>query len=207
MDFQHHRRLPHIYPEGKPLFITWHLHGSLPHSSYPPPGKLNAGQAFVWIDRHLDAARSGPLYLKQEPIAQLVIASIRYNAEQLQHYELHAFVVMANHVHLLVLPRVNPSRFLQSVKGYTAREANRLLGRTGQPFWQAESYDHWVRDDRESDRIRAYIENNPVRAGLVANAEDYPWSSAGRKAEITLGSPASTGRATDGVGPEASVIG
>jgi len=50
---------------------------------------------------------------------------------------------MANHVHLLVLPRVNPSRFLQSVKGYTAREANRLLGRTGQPFWQAESYDHW----------------------------------------------------------------
>src|ERR1035438_2297766 len=200
MDFQHHRRLPHIYPEGKPLFITWHLHGSLPHSSYPPPGKLNAGQAFVWIDRHLDAARSGPLYLKQEPIAQLVIASIRYNAEQLQHYELHAFVVMANHVHLLVLPRVNPSRFLQSVKGYTAREANRLLGRTGQPFWQAESYDHWVRDDRESDRIRAYIENNPVRAGLVANAEDYPWSSAGRKAEMTLGSAASTGRATDGVG-------
>jgi REP element-mobilizing transposase RayT len=207
MDFQHHRRLPHIYPEGKPLFITWHLHGSLPHSSYPPPGKLNAGQAFVWIDRHLDAARSGPLYLKQEPIAQLVIASIRYNAEQLQHYELHAFVVMANHVHLLVLPRVNPSRFLQSVKGYTAREANRLLGRTGQPFWQAESYDHWVRDDRESDRIRAYIENNPVRAGLVANAEDYPWSSAGRKAEMTLGSAASTGRATDGVGPEASVVG
>jgi REP element-mobilizing transposase RayT len=207
MDFQHHRRLPHIYPEGKPLFITWHLHGSLPHSSYPPPGKLNAGQAFVWIDRHLDAARSGPLYLKQEPIAQLVIASIRYNAEQLQQYELHAFVVMANHVHLLVLPRVNPSRFLQSVKGYTAREANRLLGRTGQPFWQAESYDHWVRDDRESDRIRAYIENNPVRAGLVANAEDYPWSSAGRKAEMTLGSAASTGRATDGVGPEASVVG
>jgi len=207
MDFQHHRRLPHIYPEGKPLFITWHLHGSLPHSSYPPPGKLNAGQAFVWIDRHLDAARSGPLYLKQEPIAQLVIASIRYNAEQLQHYELHAFVVMANHVHLLVLPRVNPSRFLQSVKGYTAREANRLLGRTGQPFWQAEWYDQGVRDDRESDRNRAYIENNPVRAGLVANAEDYPWSSAGRKAEMTLGSAASTGRATDGVGPEASVIG
>ena len=202
-----HRRLPHIYPEGKPLFITWHLHGSLPHSSYPPPGKLNAGQAFVWIDRHLDAARGGPLYLKQEPIARLVIASIRYNAEQLQHYELHAFVVMANHVHLLVLPRVNPSRFLQSVKGYTAREANRLLGRTGQPFWQVESYDHWVRDDREGERIRAYIENNPVRAGLAANAEDYPWSSAGRKAETTLGSAALTGRATDGVGPETSAIG
>src|SRR5438128_303744 len=81
---------------------------------------------------------------------------------------------------VLVLPRVSPSRFLQTLKGYTAREANRLLGRTGQPFWQAESYDHAVRDDRESDRIKGYIENNPVKAGLVANAEDYLWSSADR---------------------------
>jgi REP element-mobilizing transposase RayT len=78
--------------------------------------------------------------------------SIRYSAQHLQYYDLEAFVVMANHVHLLVLPRVSPSRFLQTLKGYTAREANRLLGRTGQPFWQVESYDHWVRDDRESLR-------------------------------------------------------
>ena len=55
-----------------------------------------------------------------------------------------------------------------------------MLGRTGQPFWQAESYDHSVRDDRESDRIKAYIENNPVKAGLVANAEDRLWSSTAR---------------------------
>ncbi len=148
------------------------------------------------MDRYLDSARSGPLYLKQGPVAQLVIGSIRYNAEQLQRYELHAFVVMANHVHLLVTPLVSPSRFLQTVKGYTAREANRLLGRTGQPFWQAESYDHWVRNDRESERINAYIENNPVRAGLVTNAADYPWSSAARKAETTLGSAGLTARAT-----------
>ena len=103
---------------------------------------------------------------------------------------------MANHVHLLVRPRVSPSRFLQTLKGYTAREANRLLGRTGQPFWQAESYDHSVRDDRESDRIKAYIENNPVKAGLVANAEDYLWSSAARKAEMNLGSAGLTACAT-----------
>jgi len=93
---------------------------------------------------------------------------------------------MANHVHLLVLPRVSPSRFLQTLKGYTAREANRLLGRTGQPFWQAESYDHVVRDDRESDRIKGYIENNPAKAGLVAK----------RKAEMNLGSAGSTACAT-----------
>ena len=56
-----------------------------------------------------------------------------------------------------------------------------MLGRTGQPFWQAESYDRSVRDERESNRIEGYIENNPVKAGLVANAEDYPWSSAAKK--------------------------
>jgi REP element-mobilizing transposase RayT len=182
------RRLPHIYPEGKPLFVTWHLFGSLPHNLYPPPEKRNAGRAFVWMDRYLDSTCTGPLYLKQDPIAQIVVGSIRHCAEQLGYYDVHAYVVMANHVHALVQPRTNPSRFLQTVKGYTAREANRLLGRTGQPFWQAESYDHWVRDEGEAERIKAYIENNPVRAGLVARAEDYQWSSAGRKAEMTLGS-------------------
>jgi putative transposase len=113
--------------------------------------------------------------MKQQPIAQLVMDSIHYGAQHLQYYQLQAFVVMANHVHLLVLPRVSPSRFLQTLKGYT-----------GRPFWQAESYDHAVRDDRESDRIKAYIED-PVKAGLVANA---------RKAETNLGSAGSTARAT-----------
>ena len=87
---------------------------------------------------------------------------------------------MANHVHVHVLlyPKIGPSRLLQSLKGFTAREANRMLDRTGEPFWQAESYDHWVRDEREYGRIAAYIECNPVNAGLVGKAEDYPWSSA-----------------------------
>jgi hypothetical protein len=44
-----------------------------------------------------------------------------------------------------------------------------------------------VSDDRESNRIEGYIENNPVKAGLAASAEDYPWSSAARKAEMNLG--------------------
>ena len=85
----------------------------------------------------------------------------------MQFYDLHAYVIMANHVHMLVLPKEAPSRFLKTLKGYTAREASRLLKRTGQPFWQAESYDHWVRDEKQAERIRVYIENNPVQAGLV----------------------------------------
>jgi putative transposase len=64
------------------------------------------------------------------------------------------------------------------LKGFTAHEANRILGLSGQPFWQDESYDHLVRSDAEFERIRAYIENNPVKAGLVAAAESWQWSSA-----------------------------
>jgi hypothetical protein len=71
-----------------------------------------------------------------------------------------------------------------------------LLGRTSQPFWQAEAYDHSVRLRSESDYIQAYIENNSMKAGLVANAEDYLWSSAARKAEKNLGSAGWTACAT-----------
>ncbi len=85
---------------------------------------------------------------------------------------------MANHVHVLLLPLISPSRLLQSLKGSTAREANIILDRTGRKFWQAESYDHWVRDDLELERIAAYIETNPVKAGLVDRADKYRWSSA-----------------------------
>ena len=65
------RRLPHLYLENTPLFLTWHLYGSLPHKLYPPPGKQNSGKAFVWMDRYLDSARTGPLFLRQEAIARL----------------------------------------------------------------------------------------------------------------------------------------
>ena len=172
------RRLPHVYIEGKALFVTWSLHGSMPASRYPPPGKLSAGQAFVWVDRYLDTAKTGPTYLCRPEIARIVIDSL-YKGVQLGHYELHAFVVMSNHVHMLIDALIHPSQLMRSLKGATAREANRVLGRTGEPFWQKESYDHWVRDDAEFERIWAYIENNPVKAGLVTSPEEYPWSSAG----------------------------
>lgn len=172
-----HRRLPHIYPEDTWLFITWHLYGSLPSSRYPVPHNLSAGEAFVWMDRYLDLARSGPMFLKDEGVARLVVDSL-FKGIEIGHYKLKAFAIMANHVHVLLLPSVSPSRLLKSLKGYTAREANRLLGRTGEPFWQRESYDRWVRNAEEFRRITAYIENNPVKAGLAARAEDYAWSSA-----------------------------
>ena len=172
------RRLPHWQPEGKSLFLTWNLRGSLPHIRFPPPTSPSAGAAFVWMDRCLDEARSGPTWLKRPEIAQIVVDTLNYGADKLRYYDLHSYVVMPNHVHVLLSPLTTPSRLLQSVKCFSAREANKALARSGEPFWQSESYDHWVRDATEFERIRRYIEENPVRAGLAAKPEEYSRSSA-----------------------------
>ena len=125
------------------------------------------------------------MFLRQDAIAQLVVNSL-FRGVELGHYQMGAFVIMANHVHVLLLPRISPSRLLKSLKGFTAREANRSLGRTGEPFWQRESYDHWVRDSAEFSRIAAYIERNPLKAGLVQRAEEYGWSSANPRWRVRL---------------------
>jgi putative transposase len=72
-------------------------------------------------------------------------------------------------------------KITQYLKGNSAREANNILGRTGQSFWQEESYDHWARDEDEFYRIIAYIENNPVKAGLASLPEGWAWSSAAER--------------------------
>ena len=100
-----------------------------------------------------------------------MVDALSYGTDQLHYYDLHAYVVIANNVHTLLTPIVTASKLLHSVKGFTAREANQILGRTGEPFWQSESYDHWVRDEKEFDKVRRYIENNPLQAGLVARPE------------------------------------
>jgi putative transposase len=153
------------------------------------------GKAFVWMDRFLDTTQKGPQYLLRPEIAVIVVRSIQRGVS-LGHYELRAWVVMGNPVHVLLLPLISPSRLLQSLKGHTAREANLVLARTGQKFWQAESYDRWVRADAERERIATYIESNPVRAGLVDRADKYRWSSAGRSVEMSLDAADTSVRAT-----------
>src|ERR1039457_3926264 len=108
------RRLPHLYPQDRWLFLTWHLHGSIRPYHFPPPHKASAGQAFVWLDRQLDTAPTWPLFLHKEPIASLVVESLHRGAA-LGHYELSCFVVMANHVHVLLLPKISPSRLMKSL--------------------------------------------------------------------------------------------
>ena len=112
----------------------------------------------------------------------MVVQAIHYNACILAHFELDAFVVMANHVHLLVTPHVPVARLALSLKAVIARRANQMLGFSASPFWEADSYDHVVRSRTEREKIRAYIEQNPVRAGLVRMAADFRWCSASEAA-------------------------
>lgn len=174
---EYRRRLPHFHPDGAYLFVTWRLHGSVPVAEpdviYPTPG-----HAFAAQDRALGRA-PGVLWLTDTRVARRVAVAIRA-AERRNFYELSAWVVMPNHVHLLILPRKPVPQIMHWLKGTTARESNLLLGRSGQPFWQHESYDHWVRNEKEFCRIVAYIEENPVQAGLSITAEDWAWSSAAR---------------------------
>ena len=177
MKSHHTRYLPHLYTTGRPLFITWRLHGSLPERRSFPRGELTSGEAFVAIDRLLDNAITGPLYSKMPKIARIVDDAIHYRADSMRHFELHAHVIMANHVHLLITPLVEVSKIMQSLKRYTALQANRALTGSG-PFWQDESYDRLVRDGKEFERIRGHVEMNPVKAGLVLEPEQFRWSSA-----------------------------
>ena len=169
--------MPHFHPDGEYLFVTWRLHGSLPvvqpDATYPTPGHVFAAE-----DRAL-AQNRGVLWLKDTRVARLVAETIRAG-EGRNFYELSAWVVMPNHVHLLILPHQPLPRITHWIKGRTARESNLRLERRGEPFWQHESYDHWVRNEKEFQGIAAYIEENPVKAGLAATPEDWPWSSAAR---------------------------
>ena len=171
------RHLPHWQPEGAALFITWRLCGSLPRTGEIPP-KLSGGKAFAARDRELDSAAAGPRWLLDPRVAQCVVDALRYGQSKLGLFELRAWVLMTNHVHILIYPEAKLSRITKSIKNFSARQANAIFGRTGQPFWQDESYDHWVRGAEELEKVVQYIEGNPVAAGLVERVGDWRWSSA-----------------------------
>jgi len=85
---------------------------------------------------------------------------------------------MPNHLHLLFRPTESLARCIARIKGASAREANRILGTSGSPFWAKDYFEHRVRDSIQEQRIVRYIEKNPVASGLCATVEAWPWSSA-----------------------------
>jgi putative transposase len=108
----------------------------------------------------------------------VVTDALDQGAAEYRLYNLLAWVIMPNHVHVVFDPLRDLPKITRWIKGSTARTANLLLGRTGQPFWQYESYDHCVRTSQELTRVIHYVEHNPVNAGLVKSIDDWPWSSA-----------------------------
>jgi REP element-mobilizing transposase RayT len=179
------RHLPHILPAGSTIFLTWRLRGSLPLGfvfDRPDHRELSDGVSFGKMDKLLDAAAHGPSWLADSAIAEEVYRTIERGAgSPLFQYVLHEYVVMPNHVHLLISPKSDVSRIMQGIKGASARFANLQLGRTGKSFWQDEVFDRFCRSTEEFQRIRGYIARNPVRAGLAKAINDWPWSSGHRR--------------------------
>ena len=167
------RRLPHWHPDGALFFVTWRLYGTLPHVA-----RSHAPRSFLIWDRQLETAPAGPRWLSVPEVARSVSQVLRLSATDWELCDLRAWVIMPNHVHVLLEPRRPLVRVLQSIKSASARSANRILSRAGRPFWQDESFDHWVRNPDQEQRIVRYIESNPVSAGLTATPASWPWSSA-----------------------------
>jgi len=200
--------LPHVKREGAAYFVTFRLADSLPKvvlmkfqqeralalqkllqadgpSETGSKTQLLAEIELAYrrnVERFLDKG-VGECLLARTEIASLVAGVLRHFHEQ--RYLLGAWVVMPNHVHAVVWPMPNNllSDIVKNWKGYSAREANKILGRTNTPFWQREPFDHWIRNDVERDRICRYIINNPVKAGLCKTPEAWRWSSAWREPE------------------------
>jgi REP element-mobilizing transposase RayT len=104
----------------------------------------------------------------------IALASCAYGHES--QYWLHCAVVMPDHVHLLLtpFPEAMLGTILNGIKGTSSHRINVLLNRRGK-LWQRESFDHILRSSEKLEEKAAYICNNPVRSGLVASADDWPW--------------------------------
>ncbi len=93
---------------------------------------------------------------------------------------LHAAVVMPDHVHLICTPLSDSDgsfsipEIMHAIKSESAHRINRALGHVGR-VWQDESFDHVLRGEESLAEKTAYILENPVRAGLVANSSEYRW--------------------------------
>jgi len=180
--------LPHVKREGASYFVTFRLADSLPKEMLLQLEREKAGRlqrlAAVHasgtatndseeeikrdlqrkIERYLDKG-AGSCHLRQQEIADLVLQTLlHFNQDR---YLLHEWVAMPNHVHVLfqTIGNVSLADILHSWKSYSAKAANKILGRNGE-FWQREYHDHLVRNMAEFERVVRYVIENPRRAGL-----------------------------------------
>ena len=187
---------PHFDLPGLIQAITFRLHDSVPAQLLQawrselaitpdtPANDPRRARLRGRIARYEDAGH-GACWLADARIAAIVEdALLHFDGER---YRLLEWCVMPNHVHVLIeTSAAFPlAEVVRSWKTFTAREANRMLGRSGE-FWMAEYHDRLIRDPGHLQAVRQYIRNNPVAAGLCATPEGWRWSSAwGGRAEPT----------------------
>ena len=131
---------------------------------------------FNKIDNLFYQYGNSPDYLKQDEIAKIVADSMKFYDGK--DYELLCYCIMPNHVHFII--KLNKeARLLEdimhSIKRYSASKANKVLKRAGQ-FWQHENYDHIIRNEQELENIIDYVLNNPIKAGLIKNQDNWKWN-------------------------------
>ena len=180
--------------ERKALDYTLRKSSSNPDTEYKEKLLLFRRKWFARFEEILHKAASGPVWLKDPAVAAIVSECLYYLDGRA--YRLHAFCIMSNHVHVLFTPLLDESSLrettqdgrlafessdptlaaiMKSIKGYSARKANEVLGRKGR-LWEPESYDRQVRNEDEFWRIVKYIVNNPVKAGIVTNWQEFPYT-------------------------------
>ena len=127
------------------------------------------------LEEYLDRGY-GACWFRQPVFADLAEGALRFFDGQ--RYQLEAWVVMPNHLHLLVRNWRTPlSALSKSWKGFIAREADRILGRKG-TLWEREYWDTLTADEEQFRKAVDYTEHNPAKAGLAREPKAWPWSSA-----------------------------
>lgn len=196
---EYRRNLPHIIPPGGTFFITFRLKGSVPKhiaqsfaEEYEREKFIiknqskssarffllneNRNNYFSDFDSYLDTQSTGPHWLRITKIVELVVDAIKFRDGK--QYNLISYCIMSNHVHMIFTVQrddIPLYKILGSLKRHTARHANKVLKREG-AFWQAESYDHLIRDRNELARTIDYVLNNPVKAKLVSDWNNWKHS-------------------------------
>jgi putative transposase len=171
--------LPHFDLPGLVQFINYRLDDAMPASLHHEWAALleidDELKRRTKIEEYLDRGRGSCLL--RDPRAAAIVEENWLHLDG-KDYRLLAWVVMPNHVHLLVEIWQTPqAQLIKDWKGFTARCINRALGRRGK-LWQDDYWDRYIRDETHCRKVVHYIESNPVKAGLVKAPEQWPFSSA-----------------------------
>ena len=175
--------LPHIHKPGCTYFVTFCLADVARKRAAERKRLSELEDPTAFLESSDPEATKGSCILKDRSLAAIVENSLLHF--QGDRYVLSAWCVMPNHVHVIVTPLGDHTlpKILQSWKGFSGRQINRKLDRSGS-VWQKESFDHIVRDPAAFDRFVSYTERNPVVAGLVSNPADWQFSSARRRLDL-----------------------